>query len=559
LTRHSAPHRSPPARRAFAPALLLIFFTAAGTAAEGPACAEARKAFARDGKVRICVTLREAAPVEFSRDAGRAAKIEAQDGFLTALARHAGKQVRYRYRFSPSVVLEVSDAAVLDTIDGDANVTRVDIDPMGSGGLDETRALIHANEVFESGLTGAERVVAVLDTGVPDAHPDLEGAVLHSHHFLQGGEDTGPGATDGHGHGTNVTGIIASRGTTSPRGVAPGARIVAIKVLDDENRGFLSDWTMGVEHAVDLHARGEIRIDAINMSLVSDAVFPATCDASFPPFSAACDAARAAGIAVFASSGNTGSANLMTAPACFSSTYAVGSVSDVPPDRVSLFTSRNQHLNLLAPGQSVTSLGLTFSGTSQASPHAAAVACLLREADSSLAPEVILGVLRTTGVRVADEESGFTFSRIDALAAVSSLAGPDCNGNDIPDVFDIIAGSSRDCNDDAIPDECGEDLPGECLPFHRADPNRSGDLDLSDAIFIFLYLFSGGDTPTCLESADADNDGRVNITDGVGILEFLFSGGNPISSPGPPGFPCGLDPDPPGSALDLGCNSYDRC
>jgi subtilisin family serine protease len=467
--------------------------------------------------------------------------------------------VRYRYQHSPSVVLEVSDPAVLDAVDRDAAVLRVDVDAMGSGGLNETRALIHADETFAMGITGAGRVVAVLDTGVPDDHPDLDGAVLHRYHFLGGGEDVGVGATDGHGHGTNVAGIIASRGTTSPRGVAPGAEIVAIKVLDDENRGFLSDWTQGVEHAVELHTQGTIHIDAINMSLVSDRAFANECDANFAAYSAACQAAMDAGIAVFASSGNTGSTTLMTSPACFSSVFSVGSVSDSPPDRMSSFTSRNAFLDLLAPGQSVTSLGFTFTGTSQASPHAAAIACLLRGLDATLTPATLLGILRTTGVPVTDENGGLTFPRVDALAAVTSLSGPDCNGNQVADVFDILAGTSHDCNHDGIPDECGEDLPGECLSFHRGDPNASGDLDLSDAVFIFLYLFAGGKEPSCMESADADNDGAVNISDGISILEFLFSDGAPISSPGPPGFPCGFDPDPQGSPHDLGCAVYNRC
>jgi subtilisin family serine protease len=558
LTSRSVPIQSFPGRAGILALALLL----PATAAAGQAGAEARRALARDGKVRVLVTLGEAAAPGLpgpSRASRLKARSDAQEGFVRALARHPGKRVRHRYSFSPSILLEVSDAATLDAIEREPGVARIDLDQMGSGGLEETRALIHADEVFEAGITGTGRIVAVLDTGVPDDHPDLAGAVLHRHHFLDGGEDTGPGATDGHGHGTNVTGIIASRGGTSPRGVAPGASIVAIKVLDDQNRGFLSDWAMGVEHAVALHESGEIRIDAINMSLVSDAVFPGECDAGFPAFSAACQAALDAGIAVYASSGNTGSATLMTSPACFSSVHSVGSVSDTPPDVVSPFTSRNRHLDLLAPGQSVTSLGLTYTGTSQASPHAAATACLVREVDPSLSPALILGVLQATGVPVNDAASGLTFSRLDALAAVSALQGPDCNANSRPDILDLVTGASRDCNDDGVPDECGEDLPGECLPFHRGDPNRSGDLDLSDAIFVFLYLFAGGEEPSCLESADADNDGDVNITDGIGILEFLFSGGAPISSPGPPGVPCGLDPDAPGSALYLGCAAYDRC
>ena len=540
--------------------LLVLFLLLPETGFAEPAGVEARKALARDGKVRVCVTLEEKA-IQASSSPGdrRRFRTESQEAFLEALEPHAGKEVRYRYRYSNAVLLVISDAAVLDAIEGTAGVARVELDATGSGGLNETRPFIHADEVFESGITGEGHVVAVLDTGVPDDHPDLAGAILHRYHFLDSGKDTGPGATDGHGHGRNVTGIIASRGTTSPRGIAPGSSIVAVKVLDDENRGFLSDWAMGVEHVVALHEDGEIRIDAINMSLVSDVVYPGPCDnANFGSLKAACQAALDAGIAIFASSGNTGSSSVMTAPACLSSVYAVGSVSDSPPDHISSFTSRNRYLDLLAPGQSVTSLERTFSGTSQASPHAAAVACLLREVDPSLAPPALLGILQLTGVPVEDTVSGFTFPRIDALRAVSSLS-MDCNVNEAPDVLDILTGVSRDCNADGIPDECGEDLPGECLPFHRGDPNRSGELDLSDAIFVFLYLFAGGSEPSCLESADANNDGDINITDGVSILDFLFSGGAPISNPGPPGVPCGLDPDAPGSTLDLGCDAYDRC
>jgi hypothetical protein len=106
-------------------------------------------------------------------------------------------------------------------------------------------------------------------------------------------------------------------------------------------------------------------------------------------------------------------------------------------------------------------------------------------------------------------------------------------------------------------------LPGagdcEAARFHRGDPNATGEVDLSDAVFIFGYLFTGGDAPGCLEAADAQNDGVIDISDGIYLLLYLFAGGLEPAPPGPSTAPCGQDPDVPGAAGDLGCDAYDRC
>jgi hypothetical protein len=109
---------------------------------------------------------------------------------------------------------------------------------------------------------------------------------------------------------------------------------------------------------------------------------------------------------------------------------------------------------------------------------------------------------------------------------------------------------SRDDNENQVPDECE-------ARFHRGDPNGSGTMDISDGIVIFGYLFLGDAPPSCLESADSNNSGLIDISDGITVLQHLFRGGPPPAAPGPPGEPCGPDVDPPGSAKDLGCRSYD--
>jgi hypothetical protein len=95
--------------------------------------------------------------------------------------------------------------------------------------------------------------------------------------------------------------------------------------------------------------------------------------------------------------------------------------------------------------------------------------------------------------------------------------------------------------------------------FHRGDPDGSGLVDLGDPVFLLDYLFLGGAEPSCLESADVNNDGELGITDAVHLLGFLFGGWEPPPDPGPPGKPCGREPDFWDSQFGLGCKGYPRC
>jgi hypothetical protein len=116
-----------------------------------------------------------------------------------------------------------------------------------------------------------------------------------------------------------------------------------------------------------------------------------------------------------------------------------------------------------------------------------------------------------------------------------------------------IPPASKDLNQDGIPDECGPAI------FHRGDSSGDGEINISDAVFVLVFLFRGGPSPSCVEAGDANNDGGVDLADPVSILNFLFRGGPAPALPGPTNMPCARDPDPPGSPGDLGCKSYDRC
>ena len=77
------------------------------------------------------------------------------------------------------------------------------------------------------------------------------------------------------------------------------------------------------------------------------------------------------------------------------------------------------------------------------------------------------------------------------------------------------------------------------LGFRRGDADGSCGLDIADAVYVLNYLFTGGETPSCLDAADPDDSGTIVITDPIFVLNFLFLGGR---EPLPPGLQTGLDP-----------------
>jgi hypothetical protein len=117
-----------------------------------------------------------------------------------------------------------------------------------------------------------------------------------------------------------------------------------------------------------------------------------------------------------------------------------------------------------------------------------------------------------------------------------------------------LAGNERPCGesvDIGAYEYCGDPPPDTTL-FRRGDANVDGNTDLSDAVFILNYLFTGGPAPSCEKSADVDDDGVVEVTDAVRSLTHLFLGGAP---PGRPFPDCGADPTPD----DLTCVAFAGC
>src|SRR5918996_5146450 len=144
--------------------------------------------------------------------------------------------------------------------------------------------------------TGAGAVVAVIDTGVAAGHPDLAGQVLPGHDFVQ--DDGTP--QDGNGHGSHVSGIaIAATGNAvGISSVAPGARVMPLRVLGDDGSGTSEDVAAGIDWARTHGAH------VINLSLGSE--IPIIGATGGDDIDAAIRRALAAGLVVVAAAGNNG-------------------------------------------------------------------------------------------------------------------------------------------------------------------------------------------------------------------------------------------------------------
>ena len=115
---------------------------------------------------------------------------------------------------------------------------------------------------------------------------------------------------------------------------------------------------------------------------------------------------------------------------------------------------------------------------------------------------------------------------------VSEVLCNDCNGNGVGDDEDIASGTSADTDQDGIPDEC------QCDEFVRGELNDDGQIDISDAVTLLVYLFSSGSTPSPIERADVNDSGAVDVADVVYLVDYLFQGGTPPPAPFPdPGCP----------------------
>ncbi|PZM88967.1 MAG: hypothetical protein DIU79_16080 [Actinobacteria bacterium] len=219
--------------------------------------------------------------------------------------------------------------------------------------------------------TGAGVVVAVIDSGVDDTHPQLAGRVLRGADFLDSGGD---GTLDCVGHGTAVASIIAAgpQSGVGFRGLAPGAKILPVRIseqqiIDGKESGRTVDaprFASAIRWAVDRGAH------VINLSVVLYEDNPAV--------RAAIEYAVAKDVVVVAAAGNLHSnGDPRPYPASYDGVIGVGAVG---PDGLRMdFSQVGSYVDIVAPGGGIIAAApgsghVAEDGTSYAAPFVAATA-----------------------------------------------------------------------------------------------------------------------------------------------------------------------------------------
>lgn len=256
--------------------------------------------------------------------------------------------------------------------------------------------------------TGSSNVdVAVLDTGIDFTHPNLANYVDTG----RGKNFSGGSATDfmdRQGHGTHVSGTVASYGHVS--GVMQTATLVPVKVLGDNGKGSMYGIEQGVLYAANQN------VDVINLSLGGGPYASS--------FDSACKSAVASGTIVVAATGNEYKSTI-SYPAAYDSVIAVGAVDK---NRVrGDFSNYGAGIDVMAPGVAIFSTYpgeryAQMSGTSMACPHVSGVVGLLRSFNPSITASQACDLLKQTA-QSAGSSLEYGSGIVDAYKALSTISG----------------------------------------------------------------------------------------------------------------------------------------
>lgn len=228
-----------------------------------------------------------------------------------------------------------------------------------------------------STLTGTGQTVAVLDTGIDANHISFTGKTIFG--INENTTDLAPTAppdfADGNGHGSFVASVAAGVHVTvidqnnaerDVSGIAPGADILAVRVLDNSGSGSFSVINTGLSDIVTLALLpgNPFNIRVVNLSLGTTAVFPTVpSDPLVTEFNGYVQTLKNLGIPVVVASGNSGSHTGLSFPAILGDVISVGSTNEAG-SAISSFSNRNDSLDILAPGESIIgAYANTTSGT----------------------------------------------------------------------------------------------------------------------------------------------------------------------------------------------------
>ncbi|EAP87111.1 S8 family serine peptidase [Croceibacter atlanticus] len=335
------------------------------------------------------VTLNEAASRSIKNDdsyKGRLANVNAFVNEMIAAPHMKSTSVKQVYGFAMTGFTATLSPEQLKSLQSDSRVASVEPDVMVklSVAKEETTAMTFVAQNTPYGITrvnggvdGTGKTAWIIDSGIDLDHPDLNVDVDRSRSFVPGE----PSPDDQNGHGSHVAGTVAAIDNgIGVIGVAPNAKVVALKVLGADGSGA----TSGIIAALDYVAAVGEPGDAANMSLgpavpilgINSALDNATTRVG----------AKGIGVAI-AAGNSTSIANLYSpARASGENVYTVSAMDS--NDQFAYFSNFGSVVDYCAPGVSVYSTSMqggyaTLSGTSMAAPHVCGL--------------LLLGDLRTDG------------------------------------------------------------------------------------------------------------------------------------------------------------------
>ncbi|MFH9043508.1 S8 family peptidase [Streptomyces sp. NPDC017966] len=255
--------------------------------------------------------------------------------------------------------------------------------PWGLDRIDQTSLPLSGTYTYPDNA-GSGVTAYVIDTGVRITHQQISGRAAYGYDAVDG--DTT--AADGNGHGTHVATTIAG----STYGVAKKAKIVAVRVLDNNGSGTTAGVIAGIDWVTGNHSGPSVA----NLSLGGGA--STTLDAAVRN-------SIASGVTYAVAAGNSGANASSYSPARVTEAITVGATTST--DARASYSNHGSVLDIFAPGSSITAgwhtgdtATSTISGTSMATPHVAGAAAVYLAGHTSATPAQVASALvngATTG------------------------------------------------------------------------------------------------------------------------------------------------------------------
>ena len=400
-----------------------------------------------------------AVPIVVKADDPRAPEV-ARDAVADAISSDvvkSGGGVLYDYDRLPFVAIETDDISAVWQMPGVVSVRpEIRVTRTLDGSLDVIEAADSDLSAAIGGGTadGRGTAVAIIDDGIMRTHPFFmkngQSRVVAEACFVTNsvvaprscpnGSDIalGTGAAAHHSgdyHGTHVAGIAAgnSQGTSSlTRGAAGNADIVAVQVFDADGGASGVDIDRALAWVYD-KVVGGLDVASVNMSLGGQSITSSDCLSSSST-KVLVDDLSSVGVTVFVAAGNAGAKSGISWPACLPNVVPVGST--MYNDTISSFSNIGPQIasrGVVAPGSGICSSVPTsvlvggygcLSGTSMASPHAAGLAALVKQAKPSATVAEVKAAVRTTPTFINDVRAGGSVTgmpRINAWSAIGTV------------------------------------------------------------------------------------------------------------------------------------------